>query len=130
MVPSERPPSHFPGTPDFAPAQPRRPPSPRPGPGGPTVKRMERPDPIVLARLPETEAERKELHAACKRQARAAGKSGRQLDLETERVYQASLAAVQSPIRIVRRPVLIESPHEHRPPQELRTAAGLIVPGR
>jgi hypothetical protein len=105
------------------PAPPPEPPKPPPA-----IRKMERPDPIVIPRPPETEAERKELRAACKHQARRAGKTGKQLQLETERIYQASIAQSKSAIKIVRNQrVLIQSPES--PQGERRTASGLIVRG-
>jgi hypothetical protein len=92
------------------------------------VRKMERPDPIVIPRPPETEEERKQLRAACKNQARAGGKTGKQLQLETERIYQASIEQAKSAIKIVRNQrVLIQAPES--PQGERRTASGLIVRG-
>lgn len=96
----------------------------------PVVQRMERPDPIVLARAPETEAERKELRAVCKRQAQTSGKRGKQLAIETERIYQASLEHAKSAVQIVRRPVIVQTPERPQQQGMRRTAAGLFVPGQ
>lgn len=47
---------------------------------------------LPIETVPRTEADRRQLRAACKRVARRNGKRGRQVAIETERIYQASRA--------------------------------------